>query len=252
MFETIYLFLRPFLNAILIGAIGVLIAIIVVEILRRILVRSMGAAWGRFLASLTGFAMLLWVIKIILDSTGSAGLVVVLVTAMTGAFAIGSESAAGDLVAGISLFVAKPYKEGDLVKLAEFVGKVEQVTLIATTLVGIDGDRIFVRNKNIADTPIINYSTLKGHRISVTIQIPAMQDLDKAIQVASDVIQKHSIPMDNEDLKPSVACENAAYGYVNMQVRIFTKDQFDYGFEQARLYAATVRALKEAGIVLER
>lgn len=69
-----YTFLRPFLNAILLGIGGALLAFIVAQLLGRLLTRPMGAAWGRFVSYLIGLIILLWFVKIILDSTGAAGL----------------------------------------------------------------------------------------------------------------------------------------------------------------------------------
>ncbi|NJC97251.1 MAG: hypothetical protein FIB03_13110, partial [Anaerolineae bacterium] len=105
--------LRPYLNAILIGFGGFLVAFILSQVVSRVLARSLGPVWSRFIASLLALALGAWTIKLILDSTGAAGLLVVIVTAITGAFAIGSERIAGDLLAGIGIFVGRTFSAGD-------------------------------------------------------------------------------------------------------------------------------------------
>jgi small-conductance mechanosensitive channel len=143
-------------------------------------------------------------VKIILDSTGAAGLVVVLVTAITGAFAIGSERVAADLVAGVTLFVS--------------------------------------------NNVIINYSTIKGHRISVKIPLPSGQDLDKAIRVVTEAIQGFSPKLDPQEFPASVVFESAAYGYAYMDIHAYTLERLDYGPEKSRLFMLAANALKNAGI----
>src|ERR1051325_2954325 len=138
--------LRPYLNAILIGFGGFLLAFILSQIIERVLARPMGKGWSRFVANLVALAVGIWTIKLILDSTGSVGLVVVLVTAITGAFAIGSERFASDLVSGVSLFIARSYAVGDFVSIAGYEGKVIGISLMMTTLESVYGDRVFIRN----------------------------------------------------------------------------------------------------------
>src|SRR5262245_14950424 len=101
MTEGLFEVLKPFLNAILIGFAGLVVAFILFQIVSRGLARPMGPVWSRFIASLVALGIGAWTIKLILDSTGAAGLLVVIVTAITGAFAIGSERIAGDLLAGL-------------------------------------------------------------------------------------------------------------------------------------------------------
>jgi small-conductance mechanosensitive channel len=174
-----------------------------------------------------------------------------LVTALTGAFAIGSEGAASDLVAGVSLFIAKPYSPGDLVKLANFEGKVEHITLIMTRLVGIDGDHIFIRNSEVTRNAIVNYSSQKGQLISVNVPVPPMEDLDKAIEAVMEAIQDFSPELSNSDLQPSVVCDSMAFGYIIMEVRVYVTERLDYGPEKTRLFTKAVRALKDAGIQIK-
>src|SRR5512141_531371 len=104
MWEKFAEVVKPYLNSILIGFGGFLLAFILSQAVSRLLVKPMGKGWSRFLGSLVGLAVVIWTLKLILESAGAAGFVVVIVTAITGAFALGSERTASDLVAGVSLF----------------------------------------------------------------------------------------------------------------------------------------------------
>ena len=240
--------LRPFINAILLGLIGATLAFIVSQLLGRLLMRPMGATWGRFVANLVGLVILIFVVKLILDSTGAAGLVVLLAAAITGAFTIGSERAAADIVAGVSLFIARPYMEGDFATLAGKAGKVSKISLISSTLTNVEGDEVFIRNSDITNSAIINHSRVKGNLITVIIPLPAGQDLEKATHAVIAALQNFSPELEGKEFKHSVVFESAAYGYAYMNVRAYVTERLDYGPEKTRLFLTAVDALKAAEI----
>ena len=181
MLENIPEAIRPFLNAILIGFGGFLLAFVLSKLVERALARPMGQGWGRFVGNLVAFGIGIWTIKLILDSTGAAGLVVVLVTAITGAFAIGSERFAGDLVSGISLLMTRTYAVGDHVQLAGYEGRVSNISLMITTLENVDGDLVYIRNAEATGGTIVNFSPQPGHLIVVKVPLPVSQDLNVAV-----------------------------------------------------------------------
>lgn len=252
MWDTFYELFRPYLNAILIGFGGFIIAYVVARIFSRLLNKSMGPAWSRFLGSLAGLAVVIWTIKLILETAGAAGFVVVLVTAITGAFALGSERLAGDLVAGVSLFFSRIYTDGDFVHIAGYEGKVVNTSLILTTLESVHGDLIYIRNSDVTSGTITNYSVQPGHLVSVKLILPVNQDLNVAVTEIEKAIQGFSpeIEKTKETYKPKVVVESAAFGYVTVEVRAYVPEVLDYGTEKTRLYMLATNAMTNAGLKL--
>jgi small-conductance mechanosensitive channel len=244
--------LRPFLNAILIGFGGFIIAFLVFHVVSRALARPMGTVWSRFVGSLVALAIGAWTIKLILDNTGGAGLLVVIVTAITGAFAIGSERVAGDLMAGIGLFVGRTYGAGDYVVIAGQEGRVADVSLFLTTLETVNGDEIYIRNAEATNSTIINYSAHPGHLISVRVPLPVTQDLNAAITAIQTSVKDFSPEVPNRSLhQPTVVVETAEDGYFIIEVRAYMTDQLDSGPEKTRLFLLAVNAIKEADLRLD-
>lgn len=243
--------LRPYLNAILIGVAGIVVAFILSQITRRVLARPMGVGWSRFLASLVGLLIGVWTIKLILDNTGGAGLVVVIVTALTGAFAIGSERIAGDLLAGLGLFFGRTYSAGDYVVIAGQEGRVANVSLFLTTLETVNGDEIYIRNAEATSGTIVNYSAHPGHLISVRVPLPVHEDLNTAVTTIQNAVKDFSPPLSNKSLhEPAVVVETAEDGYFIIEVRAYMTEQLDSGPEKTRLFLLAVNALKKAGLSL--
>ena len=243
--------LRPYLNAVLIGFGGVLVAFIASRIVRRALVRPLGEAWSRFVGSLVALSIGVWTIKLILDSTGAAGLLVVIVTALTGAFAIGSERVAGDLMAGIGLLIGRTYGAGDYVVIAGEEGRVKNVSLFMTTLETINGDEVYIPNAEATGGTIVNFSAHPGHLISVKIPLPVDQDLNVAVAVIQNVLKDFSPEFaDRPTHKPTVVVETAEDGYFIIEVRAYMTEQLDSGPEKTRLFLLASNAIKEAGLSL--
>ena len=250
MWEGLSEAIKPFLNTILIGIGGFLLAFVLSKIIERALARPMGVGWSRFVGSLVAFGIVVWTIKLILDSTGAAGLVVVLVTIITGALAIGSERFAGDLVAGISLLVARTYAVGDLVQLVGYEGRVQNISLMMTTLENADGDRVYIRNADATGSTIVNFSPQPGHLILVKVPLPVTQDLNTAVAAVENALKDFSPELAKSEYQPAVLVESAALGYITLEVHAFVTERLDYSSEQTRLFLLAVNALKNVGLTL--
>jgi small-conductance mechanosensitive channel len=248
--ENVLNSLRPYLNALLIGIGGFVLAFILSQITRRLLARPMGEGWSKFLASLVALVVAIWTIKLILDSTGGAGLFVVLVTVLTGAFAIGSERFASDLIAGINLFIARSYAVGDFVSLAGYEGKVVAISLMTTTLESIFGDWIYIRNSEAMSGTIVNYSIQPSHLISIKFPLPIGQDLNIALPALERAIKDFSPELANTAYQPTIVVEGAEEGYLIMEVRAYVTERADYGPEKTRLFLLATNAITNAGLQL--
>ena len=243
---------KPYLNAVLIGFGGFLLAFILSQIVSRSLSKAMGKGWSRFLGSLVGLAVVIWTLKLILESAGAAGFVVVLVTAVTGALALGSESIASDLVAGMTLFFAQIYKPGDYVSIAGYEGRVVNTSLWLTTLESVNGDHVYIRNADVTSGTIVNYSVQPGHLISVQLILPSGQDLNIAVSEIEKAIAGFSPELEKtqETYRPRVVLESAEYGYVSINVQAYVPEALDYGSDKTRLYLLAFNAMKNAGLEL--
>lgn len=252
MWDTFIGVAKPYLNSILIGFGGLLIAYLLAQIVSRLLVKPLGRGWSRFLGSLAGLAVIIWTLKLILESAGAAGFVVVLVTAITGAFALGSERTASDLVAGVSLFFSQIFKTDDYVSLVGYEGRVANISLWLTTLENVHGDLIYIRNSDVTNGTIINYSVQPGHLVSVKVPLPVTQDVNVAVSAIEKAIVGFSPEMEKqrETYRPKVIVETAAFGYITIEVRAYVPEMMDYGTEKTRLFLLATNAMTNAGLKL--
>jgi len=74
-------------------------------------------------------------------------------------FSLGSSSAISNIVAGVVLTYMRPFKEGDMVKIAETLGRVIEKTLLVTRVRTVKNVDITVPNSMVLSSHIINYSS---------------------------------------------------------------------------------------------
>lgn len=242
--------LKPYLNVLLIGAIGFFLAFVVYQGISRMLSRSMGTIWSRIVGSAVGIAIVAYTLELILDVAGATELLVVLATVATAAFAFGSERTASDFVAGINLFFLKPYQVGDLISIAGHEGRVIAITLMQTTLESVYGDRIYIHNSDVIAGTIVNYSAAHGHLITSLVILPSTEDLRLAIELIEKALEGFSPEFEQSGFKPSVSVESGEPGYFNLDIHAYVPENLDYGPEKTRLFVLATTVLKEAGMSL--
>ena len=246
MFESFSPFLRSLILSVLIGLGGSLLALMVSLLFSRLSKKT----WLRFFGNLISMGIVLWAIKLILDEAGAVGFVVILGTALTGAISLGSEHVASDLVAGIKLFLTRPFKNGNYVSIAGQNGEVQEVTLTYTVLLGDAGDRVIVRNSDVVVGTIFNYSTRPAYRIEVQISIPADQDLEKAITAIQEAVKDFSPESTEEEYRPGVSCEVIRDGFIFLTVFSYISAEADLADEKTRLMKVAFQALTQKKVKL--
>jgi small-conductance mechanosensitive channel len=251
MFESLSPLVRSILSAVLIGLGGFLVAFLISKLFGKVFARNSKMAWGQFIGNLLVVAIVIWTIKLILDVTGAVGVVLLIGGALTGALSLGSGDVFSDMVSGIKLFSTRPFQVGDAISVAGQDGEVAEITLTYTALLGDDGDRIIVRNSEVAAGTIINYSARTQQRVAVQVDIPVSEDLEKSITAITTAIKDFSPKSSDENSKPGVICETIHKGRMNLSIYAYVSGDEDEGCEKTRLMTAALKALKQSNIKLD-
>jgi len=89
-----------------------------------------------------------------------------------------------NLFAGIILLVQHPFTIGDQVRVGEQEGTVENVRVRDTQVLTYDGERVFIPNQTVFNSPIINYTSTPTLRNDIRLGIKYAEDIEKARQIA--------------------------------------------------------------------
>ncbi|MBB4078200.1 small conductance mechanosensitive channel [Lewinella aquimaris] len=95
-----------------------------------------------------------------------------------------------NLFSGIMLSVRTLFREGDLIEVNGYFGKVREVTLRHTTMVTLQGQDVMIPNKIVAQEPIKNYNKLRMRRVDLSCGVSYGDDLDKVRDITIAAVKE--------------------------------------------------------------
>ncbi len=247
--ESILNFLSMAGLAVVIAVVGYVISeLVLIRLIRSLLSRIIESTWTDFLAGIVRLGLFLLTGKIIIDLTGTAGALVVIVTAVTGAFAIGSERMASDVVSGVKLMFLRYYKIGEYVTLGEYFGKVIEINMNYTSLLTIDKEKIIIPNAEAIEETLINHSRVPGYRVKVRIPVQGEHDRQQVMNVLSDTAAGFDGRIIEDGFDPIILFSGIGAQTNFYEVWIYVSEWPDTVYKSSELRLQLVEALKAQNI----
>jgi small conductance mechanosensitive channel len=136
-----------------------------------------------------------------------------------------------NFASGIMILLFKPYKVGDFIEAAGYMGVVKEVLLFNTVLNTPDNKRVIIPNGSLAGNSLTNFSAENQRRIEWKFGIAYGDNYDKAKEVLTRYISE-----DERILKEPehvIALAELADSSVNIVVRVWvnTEDYWNVFFE---------------------
>lgn len=144
------------------------------------------------------------------------------------ALAFAFQDIAANFICGIFISFRKPLHIGDIVKVKDYMGKVEEINLRDTVLRTFQGEMVIIPNKDVFQNPIENFSLLGKRRIDLTIGVSYGDDLEKVRAVTLAAV-KGIEHLSNED-EVTLFFREFGDSSINFIVRMWIKspEQIDY------------------------
>lgn len=158
------------------------------------------------------------------------------------ALAFAFQDIAANFMSGILIIVRKPLRVGDIVKIKDYMGKVNAITLRDIVLRTFQGQMVIIPNKEVFQNPIENFSLLGKRRMDLTIGVSYGDDLEKVKHVVLNAVQ--DIPGMAPNDPTTLFFEEFADSSINFSLRIWaaTPEQIDY----LRVRDETIVRIKKA------
>lgn len=89
-------------------------------------------------------------------------------------FSLGSSSFISNMMAGMAMTYRGAFKEGDLVRVGDVIGRVVEFKLMITRVITVKNESVVIPNSNILSTNVVNYSVLareQGLMVYTTVGI---------------------------------------------------------------------------------
>jgi len=182
----------------------------------------------RKLILIVGFVVALSMLEInigpMLAAIGAAGFII--------GFAL--QGTLSNFAAGIMILIYRPYDVGDLVDVGGTFGKVTAMTIVSTTLMTVDNQKVVVPNNKIWGDKITNVTGTDKRRVDMVFGIGYSDDIAKAQKILEEILVKHEAVL--KDPKPVVKVHELADSSVNFVVRpwVETENYWDVYWDITR------------------
>ncbi|MEO6000642.1 MAG: mechanosensitive ion channel [Chitinophagaceae bacterium] len=115
------------------------------------------------------------------------------------AIALAFQDIAANFISGIFISIRRPMELGDVVKIKDYMGKVEEINLRDTVIRTFQGQMVIIPNKDVFQNPIENYSLLGKRRTDIIIGVSYGDDLEKVKGVTLVAVKGISGLSDDDD-----------------------------------------------------
>jgi small conductance mechanosensitive channel len=191
----------------------------------------------------------LLVVMVIIITLGNFGITIAPLIALAGASAFGATMALqgplSNYGAGLAIILGRPFVVGNTITVRKVSGVVDEIALAATTLVGEDGERITIPNKQIVGEILVNSDERRV--IETRLCIAEDQNPTKAIEIVREALG--GFPELAESAPPQVGVHDFTYGGVIIGARYWVPSM-KYFNTRYRVNEAVLRALADSGITL--
>jgi small conductance mechanosensitive channel len=157
--------------------------------------------------------------------------------------ALATQGVLSNMVAGLSIIFAKPFRVGEYIEIAGVEGTVESITLFSTTLLHVDRSRVIVPNRKIVGEILHNYGRIRQLEVSVGVAYDA--DLEVALAAVREVLANNARVL--KDPLAVVQPVQLADSSVNIAVRPWVLIE-DQGSATGEINTAILAALRARGI----
>ncbi len=162
---------------------------------------------------------------------------------------LAAQNTLGNLIAGISLLLYRPFEVGDRVQVAgpagPEIGTVEVLNLGYTVIQTFDNRRVVVPNSALASQVTVNFTSQDARiMVQVPVGIGYSSDIDRAREILMDLARKHPL------VKEAVGCPVVGLGDsgVNLSLRAWVDHPTDAKRVEFDLYESAKKAFDAAGI----
>jgi small conductance mechanosensitive channel len=159
--------------------------------------------------------------------------------------ALATQGVLSNLVAGLSIIFAKPFRVGEYIAIAGVEGTVESVTLFSTTLTHVDQSRVVIPNRKIVGEILHNYGRIR--QLDVTVGVAYDTDLNTPLALIQQVLAANPRVLK----QPAAVVQAVKFGdsSVGLAVRPWVAVQ-DQVAASGEICAAVLESLRAGGVVM--
>jgi small conductance mechanosensitive channel len=159
--------------------------------------------------------------------------------------ALAMQGVLGNLFAGLTIILTKPFRIGEYIEIVSEEGAVESISLFQTTLTHPDRSRVVIPNRKIVGEILHNFGRIR--QVTVVVGVAYDTDLNRAISLIQETLRANERVL--RDLEPLIVVSLLADSSVNIAVKPWVAIQ-DYGVAASEINQAILKTFRHARIVI--
>jgi len=159
--------------------------------------------------------------------------------------ALAMQGVLGNIVAGLTIMVTRPFKVGDFISVAGEQGAVEDITLFSTTLGHADLSKVVIPNRKIVGEILHNYHSIR--QLGIEVGVSYKTDIVAAVETIHEILRAN--PRALKDPAPVVGIARLRDSCVVLAVAPWV-EAADYGAAGAEINQAILEAFRARDIVI--
>lgn len=163
------------------------------------------------------------------------------------AIAFALQGILANTLAGVLIQIRRPFEIGHLVKLGDYLGRVDDVTLRTVVMTSVTGEQVIIPCATVIDETIENWTANRYRRADVIVGIDYDADVDEAIEVLTNAM--HGIDGALTDRSNKVVIDGFGGSSVDIRLLVWHDLESVHFLDfRHRVARAAKYALDEAGI----
>jgi small conductance mechanosensitive channel len=159
--------------------------------------------------------------------------------------ALAMQGLLGNLIAGVTIIMTKPFRTGEYIGIVGVEGTVETISLSQTTLTHPDRSRVVVPNRKIVGEILHNYGNIRQVDVKVGVSYDA--DISKVLSLVHEILNAN--PRVLRDIPPVIAVALLADSSVNIAIKPWVAVG-DYGPAAGELNKAVLETFRARDIAI--
>jgi len=151
----------------------------------------------------------------------------------------------GNLVAGLSIILTKPFRVGEFIQVVGVQGEVSAIELFSTTLRHSDRSRIVIPNGKLVGEILHNFGTMR--QLNLWVTVPHGTDISAALATLDDIVRRN--PRVLKEPSPEIGVGQVLDGGVKLAIAPWVQ-VLDVGPADSELYLALLEQFATRSIPL--
>lgn len=205
-------------------------------------------ALARFLASIAQYSILAATVISALNRVGVQTTSLVALLASAGlAVGLALQGSLSSFASGVMILFFRPFMLGDVVKIANHEGSVEDIGLFQTTLSSGQGEKIILPNNSVMNNPIINYTARGVRRATIEFGVAYGSQVELVIAKMKKAVGRVKTGL--SDPEPAYVLSGLGDASLTFKVGVWCRSK-EYGQTLTRLREELYAEFSEAGVDL--